>query len=385
MNVGSARVLRRVTAELLEVRRLLAAVLVQDIETRLQASSEPANLTAVGDAVYFAASDHTGGDELWRTDGTELGTYRVKDINPGFGGSSPQNLTAADGALYFRAWEPFGGYELWRSDGTATGTVRVSDLNPGVTGSFPEMLTPTGNGLFFTATPGALNVTHLHYSGGATGETVSLASWQAFWTRISNLSAANGTLFFTAPYEAHDAVLWKSDGTVQGTSPLLGPDPSQPITQAADLVTLGSKVYFRGHSAASGAELYTSDGTDAGTTRVTDIVPTGVGSGSSYPEHLTSAGGILYFVATGPDGFRKLWKSDGTETGTVSVADFPSGRWPADLTAVGGRLFFTLDTGTQLWKTDGSPESTVRLDDGDRPRTFKALGEAQGGALLLGH
>src|SRR3712207_291029 len=129
-SVSSSSVFGRATIEPLEVRRLLAAVLVADIETTLQASSEPANLVAVGDTTYFAASDHTGGEELWRTDGTEVGTYRVKDINRGAPGSNPRNLVAAaSGVLYCSAFDGTGGYELWRSDGTATGTVRVSDLN----------------------------------------------------------------------------------------------------------------------------------------------------------------------------------------------------------------------------------------------------------------
>ena len=33
--------------------------------------------------MLFVASDATNGIELWRTDGTTVGTMLVKDINPG--------------------------------------------------------------------------------------------------------------------------------------------------------------------------------------------------------------------------------------------------------------------------------------------------------------
>ncbi|MFP2913773.1 hypothetical protein ACLESD_54090, partial [Pyxidicoccus sp. 3LFB2] len=68
--------------------------------------------------------------ELWKSDGTEAGTVRVKDIVPGPSSSSPQGLVVMNGALYFNAWDATTGSELWRSDGTEAGTVRVKDIYP---------------------------------------------------------------------------------------------------------------------------------------------------------------------------------------------------------------------------------------------------------------
>jgi len=36
-----------------------------------------------GNIIYFSAFTQTHGRELWRTDGTEAGTFMVADINPG--------------------------------------------------------------------------------------------------------------------------------------------------------------------------------------------------------------------------------------------------------------------------------------------------------------
>ena len=41
---------------------------------------------------YFPASDEFG-EELWRSDGTAAGTWRVKDIQPGPLGSDIEQLT----------------------------------------------------------------------------------------------------------------------------------------------------------------------------------------------------------------------------------------------------------------------------------------------------
>ena len=63
--------------------------------------------------MYFAATDATAGVELWQTDGTEAGTTRVADINPGPADSSPKELTAVGNALFFAATTLAEGQELW--------------------------------------------------------------------------------------------------------------------------------------------------------------------------------------------------------------------------------------------------------------------------------
>ncbi len=71
-------------------------------------SDTPSELTRLGAKIYFAASSGSSGRELWVTDGTAVGTYRVRDIRLGAGSSSPESLTVMEGRLYFAA----GGSEL---------------------------------------------------------------------------------------------------------------------------------------------------------------------------------------------------------------------------------------------------------------------------------
>src|SRR4029079_2988884 len=96
--------------------------------------SQPSNaygLTNIGGKLFFAADDGLSGTELWKSDGTVLGTMRVKDINPGTGNSYPGYLTNLNGVAIFGADDGTHGYELWRSSGTGAGTTMIKDINPG--------------------------------------------------------------------------------------------------------------------------------------------------------------------------------------------------------------------------------------------------------------
>jgi ELWxxDGT repeat protein len=74
----------------------------------------------------------------------------VKDISPGPLDSFPQFLTNVNGTLYFEADDGIHGDELWKSNGTAVGTVMVRDMIPGSDGSDPS---------FLAAVNGPLNTT----------------------------------------------------------------------------------------------------------------------------------------------------------------------------------------------------------------------------------
>ena len=130
---------KRLTVEALEARRVLSATgeLLEDINLKTEGSS-PTQFVALGDALYFGASDASGDRELWKTDGTTAGTVRVADIWPGSSSSNPSGQTVFGNELYFSAEDGVSGRELWKTDGTAAGTVQVADIWPGNGFSKPE-------------------------------------------------------------------------------------------------------------------------------------------------------------------------------------------------------------------------------------------------------
>ena len=99
------------------------------------------NLTNVSGKLFFTS--HAGpelGKELWKSDGTILGTAMIKDIQPGPLSSNPDDLKNLGGRLYFSAFTNTHGIELWSSNGTAAGTILEKDINPGVLNSSPQSM-----------------------------------------------------------------------------------------------------------------------------------------------------------------------------------------------------------------------------------------------------
>ena len=95
------------------------------------------------------------GRELWSSDGTAEGTSMVKDIWPGPGSASPGaflgDFIDVRGVLYFSAEDHTHGRELWRSDGTEEGTFLVKDILPSIASASPRWLAEVNGRLFFFA------------------------------------------------------------------------------------------------------------------------------------------------------------------------------------------------------------------------------------------
>lgn len=274
-------------------------------------SSSPGNFASVGDTLFFAA-DNGFGRELWKSNGTAEGTVRV---TVGTLQRSPPSLaeraiTATGDAIYFFTEAPT---ELWRSDGTARGTVPVMD----------------GAGIPFTSDNGqevALGNALLHF--GSRG----------------------------AQFE-----LWRAEGATARKGATLTGLGLGPFSR-----TVGGRVFFSQHTPEHGDELWSTDGTAAGTAMVKDLY---AGPSDSSPEHFAAVGNALYFVAVGEGHGRELWKTDGTAEGTQPVWEGNAG--PSPLTVVwmhgvGNKLVIgTFNTpSSHLWVSDGTSEGTVALASG---------------------
>lgn len=133
------------------------------------------------------------------------------------------------------------------------------------------------------------------------------------------------------------------------------------------LTVFNNNLYFSADDGVHGKELWKTDGTEAGTVMVKDINP---GSLSSNPTQFTISNNQLFFVATDPVFGRELWKTDGTDAGTVLVKDInPSNDNTHQISGLidyNGTLFFAANNGIngiELWKSNGTENSTIMVRD----------------------
>jgi ELWxxDGT repeat protein len=144
--------------------------------------------------------------------------------------------------------------------------------------------------------------------------------------------------------------LWRTDGTDAGTSMVYDLNPriadSWPGVSSG-LIEFGGALFFEAYHNATGYELWKTDGTLFGTTLVKDIGP---GMEDGLPLHITEANGTLFFRADNgvTQGNRELWKTDGTADGTVMIKDInPNGHsFPGQLRNLNGTLYFVANDGT---------------------------------------
>jgi len=298
--------------------------------------------------------------------------YLVADINAvaSTAASNPAGFVDLNGTAYFFAADAVHGGELWKSDGTPAGTAMVKDINPGTVGSNILKLTVVNGTLYFAADDG-VHGQELWKSNGTEAGTVLVKdiSPGAGSSTLDSLTDFNGTLFFNCRDGLNGpsgAELWKSDGTDAGTIQVKDINPGSGDSNPLSLRVFNNALYFAANDGTSGSELWKSDGTDTGTVRLKDI---NSGTAGSSPNFLTVVNGTLYFRARDSAAGYELWKTDGTDTGTVLVKDIrpgTSGSGPASLTNVNGTLFFRATDGSagyELWKSDGTDTGTVIVKD----------------------
>jgi ELWxxDGT repeat protein len=362
------------------------AFLVRNIDDGVDVleSSSPRNFTAAEDLVFFTAYD---GDvlRLWRTDGTPGGTIslRVVDVGRGpvpFGDlvavQSHGSLWRSDGTvdgtfvladLYAESMAGIGGrlyfitvdwdnssHILWSSDGSRDGTMPVRRFARQGWCSFILELHTANDRLYAISSTEHDHCTRIWAADVAslvnTDEEVQTATPTEFPLLVSRddeRANAGGILLFVATDTENATALWRSDGTSEGTFPLLeGAGTRSPFFDHFDRAVPhfaedGEQVYFVATDGVHGFEPWVTDGTVDGTRMFADVLP---GAAGLYPcasardvECHSDIGNIQVnlipresdlLIARNYHGSgigSDLWKSDGTVTGTGPIEDVVPG------------------------------------------------------------
>jgi len=327
-------------------------------------SANPRELTSVGDSLFFMAANNDAAEQLYLTDGTEEGTKWVFDVDPEALVIYPM-LTASGGLLYFRTYRPNIYTELWVTDGITGHTHMVDDICVNI-GSDPNELTDFNGSLVFLAANCVQSGNSLYRTQGLYGSIGLLGGDHA-----DGLTVIDGQVYFVSIFEGYGSELSVSNGVTPGIGRLTDINPGAYSAEIYHLTKLDSLILFRAYEPDHGAELWSYNPQTLTVRLVKDINPGA--NNSSFPDQLIAYKGKLYFSASDGVHGTELWVSDGTEAGTVMLkniseepGDVAYHSNPTQFFATEDLLFFRADDyihGAELWQTDGTEQGTKMTAD----------------------
>ncbi len=352
--------------------------LVKDINPLASHNSNPHSMVTMGGVLYFIADDGVHGNELWRSDGTVGGTNMVIDLNP-----TRQIFTLEGSIVYENPGTDFGEImagdekiffaaavgndeirELYVSDGTNLGTLRISetfDCHPQVFSNYPEF-TYSGVNSISVIPASEVGYDTAYFSAFRCSFENIVCSGEEPHTSDGTVS---GTVQLVDLFYGNTDLVTPNGGSV--TADLVGSQPSE-FTRSGNNIYFSAKADIGAVPTDVGRELFVLNISSpaGGVQLVKDI---NSGSADSSPSMFESMGGQLFFSADDGISGMELWKSDGTNSGTVIVSNIAangSSSWPGQKISVGDTLFFTANdgiSGNELWKSDGTYSGTSLVMD----------------------
>jgi ELWxxDGT repeat protein len=206
----------------------------------------------------------------------------------------------------------------------------------------------------------------------AAGTLTQVAHLGEVGARVEEVyGAAGGRTYFEGITAATGRELWRTDGTPEGTFLLLDATPGPAQSYGfRDFAAGDPWSYFYRHLAETGWEPWRTDGTPEGTTILADLNPGAAGSGGGWTNgfHPTGFWGP-YFFFLADDGIHgaEVWRTDGTAAGTFPMTAFEPDAYAdsvADFAALPAAMLFSAWTyggPVELWRVGGPTKEVERL------------------------
>jgi ELWxxDGT repeat protein len=353
--------------------------MVKDINTDVSGLTDT-QLVGNGALAVFSGLDVVAGNEPRVTDGTVAGTHVLSDVAIGAASSLVYNLIDVDGKMIFAAAPVSQGFQYYQSDGTTGGTAPFTSFTESK--SVTNIIRHSDGKRFFFEIVNRDNSKSLFISDGTASGTKELKNFgknmYGVGYFIEKMAMGTDKLYFSLFEDDED--LWVSDGTTAGTVKVAD------MITITELIVAGNKVYFVSQLKPNidEYEIYVSDGTAAGTKKITNLHVTS----SSQPIGLKAFNGKAVFAASNDATGREIWITDGTEAGTTLLKDIlpgPTGSlYNPQFVFFGDRIYFVADDGAhgaELWSTAGTPETTALFKDivpgagNSLPGRFKVLND----------
>lgn len=354
--------------------------LVSDIDPGPKGdSSNPSGLLSLGQIVLFRARAQEKDFDIWRTDGSEGGTYPVTSCTGSCSPAVVPPFIRADRRAFF--WVQWPLWALWVTDGTPSGTRAVLS---GIEPAGPAVWVAEAEKLYFVGRD-AQHGDELWVSDGTTAGTHQVRDLRpgAESSAPSLLTSFKGSCVFLGSHASGKFALWRTDGTSRGTTLLAGPWAKGAFFSSW-LTSTKSRFYFQASTPRKGSELWVSDGTVNGT-KVLDLIP---GPSSAFITS-TFGGGSSLFFALARGGKEELWSSEGTSQSTRRFSSTTFSQIIlSEATPLGPRTIFMADDGfhgLEPWAADLVTRTVSQLGDvcPESCRGFSSSLGLVGGKLLL--
>jgi ELWxxDGT repeat protein len=280
---------------------------------RVMESTYISGSTTAGNKAYFALSGEN--PTLWVSDGTQIGTYLFKELESGF-----INSLHPFGEKFLFSY--FG--ETWISDGTDPGTTMLTTggLDAGA------VINDEFYGFGYDYFVGSLR---LFTTDGTNVTTTELGGTLSDISIFGNIPVINENLVMPFYHEEIGQELGmvskvelEPELSVQLVKEIKsGPEGSNPKTWAV----LNGKVYFMADNGSNGFELWSTDGSSAGTYFVKDILKGNADGFKANKSNLFEANGKLHLLASStlPSlGAENLYATQGTGATTSFLFNFES-------------------------------------------------------------
>ncbi len=328
--------------------------------TQLLGATGPANsnanlpfAAALGTSLYFTGYDAAAATHLYVTDGTAAGTQAVTVTGGEIaGGFNPTYLGTFENAVWLTGRSAAGDLGLWKVQGTMATQV-VAQISPG-------SIVGDVNGTIYSAgyAPlGASNQILYRIDNGTTG--TALTSLPNVKNPV-DLVGLGTKLFFHGDDASFNGIFCYDTilGTVTELTNAGGTKPTNPT----HLTAFGNYVYFE-----SGSALWRTDGTTAGTSTVTlpGVLFMFTGLSDIYGAYPMLGGKMLLEVLDSSAKY-SLVLTDGTAAGTTKLtlpAGGPSGLTPLNLSSNGSEAVFTGYDGTNrdVYHIDGTTLAVTKI------------------------
>ncbi|MEO6830986.1 MAG: T9SS type A sorting domain-containing protein [Chitinophagaceae bacterium] len=225
------------------------------------------NFTGFQSNLYFVGNDGITGNQLWRTDGTNSGTVLVRMVHLPTSNQTLNELMIVGSTLYFTCDDSTAsGIKLWKTDGSSSGTIVVPTNK---IGNYPRKLFAFNGKLFLNAWDPALQgitIGQLFVTDGTDAGTLLLKSLvyniaqYTYTFNPYNFTIMNNNLYFMGSDSLNGNQIWKTDGTIGGTTLVTPFNSTKNIYAASFLKAFDNHLVFGG--TANGIEgFYYSDGT----------------------------------------------------------------------------------------------------------------------------